>query len=140
VICCLCLETCPNLVRLQSAFISEKEVKRLVDWLIEHNEQSGESLELEEKSGAQTFLESLESDESNENLDDMYEEAKDTVVRAGKASTSYIQRKLSIGYARAARIMDQLEENGIIGPENGSKPRDIVGGNSVSNANDIKEE
>lgn len=122
-------------IRLQSAFISEKEVKRIVDWLIEHNEQSGESLELEEKSGAQTFLESLESDEQNEDLDDLYEEAKETVLKAGKASTSYIQRKMSIGYARAARIIDQLEENGVIGPENGSKAREIVGGSNNQSAN-----
>ena len=56
----------------------------------------------------------------------MYNEAKELVIYAKKASTSYIQRKLSIGYARAARIMDQLEERGVIGPENGSKPREVL--------------
>jgi S-DNA-T family DNA segregation ATPase FtsK/SpoIIIE len=57
--------------------------------------------------------------------DELYEQAKDTVLKAGKASTSYIQRKLSVGYARAARLMDMLEEKGVIGPSNGSKPRDV---------------
>ena len=63
----------------------------------------------------------------------MYEEAKATVVSAGKGSTSYIQRKLGVGYARAARLMDQLEEQGVVGPEIGYKPRDVrVGGSAAA--------
>jgi len=62
----------------------------------------------------------------------MYNDARDLVMRAGKASTSYIQRKMSIGYARAARIMDQLEERSVVGPENGSKPREVLIGQSDS--------
>jgi S-DNA-T family DNA segregation ATPase FtsK/SpoIIIE len=60
--------------------------------------------------------------------DDMYDAAKEAVISAGKASTSYIQRKLGVGYSRAARLMDMLEEKGIIGPANGSKPREVMGG------------
>ncbi len=120
-------------VRLQSAFISEKEVKNVVDWLKENYEKSKEEIKLEEKTGVQTFLETLEENtEEDENLDEMYEDAKETVIRAKKASTSYIQRKLGIGYARAARIMDQLEEKGVIGPENGSKPRGVLIGETDS--------
>jgi DNA segregation ATPase FtsK/SpoIIIE, S-DNA-T family len=115
-------------VRLQSAFISEKEVKGVVEWLKQNYEKTAEELNLEEKSGAQTFLETLEETESDDELDDKYEEARDTVIKAGKASTSYIQRKLGLGYARAAKIIDQLEERGIVGPENGSKPRDVLVG------------
>jgi DNA segregation ATPase FtsK/SpoIIIE-like protein len=58
--------------------------------------------------------------------DDMYEDAKDAVIEAGKASTSFLQRKLRIGYSRSARLMDLLEENEVIGPANGSEPREIL--------------
>ena len=59
--------------------------------------------------------------------DELYAEAKRTVIEAGKASTSYLQRKLGVGYARAARLMDILEERGVIGAADGAKPRDIIG-------------
>jgi DNA segregation ATPase FtsK/SpoIIIE-like protein len=59
--------------------------------------------------------------------DDMYDEAKAEVIASGKASTSYLQRKLGLGYSRAAKIIDMLEQNGVIGPSNGSKPREIIG-------------
>ena len=58
--------------------------------------------------------------------DDMYEDAKQAVMEAGKASTSYLQRKLRVGYSRAARLIDILEERGVIGPADGSKPREIL--------------
>ncbi|KPJ86072.1 hypothetical protein AMJ57_00765 [Parcubacteria bacterium SG8_24] len=58
--------------------------------------------------------------------DELYDEAKETVVRAGKASASYLQRRLKVGYARAARLLDLLEERGIIGPGHGAKPREIL--------------
>ena len=58
--------------------------------------------------------------------DPLYEQALDVVVQAGKASASYIQRKLKIGYNRAARLVEEMEERGIVGPANGSKPREII--------------
>jgi S-DNA-T family DNA segregation ATPase FtsK/SpoIIIE len=57
----------------------------------------------------------------------MYEDARLAVVGAGKASTSYLQRKLGVGYSRAAKLMDMLEERRIIGAANGSKPREVMG-------------
>ena len=58
--------------------------------------------------------------------DDLYEDAKEAVLEAGKASTSYIQRKLRVGYSRAARLMDMLEEKGVIGPANGAESRRVI--------------
>jgi hypothetical protein len=58
--------------------------------------------------------------------DELFEEAKEIIVKAGKASTSMLQRRLSIGYGRAAKILDMLEDSGIIGPPNGSKPREVL--------------
>lgn len=73
--------------------------------------------------------------------DELYPDAKRTVIEAGKASTSYLQRKLGVGYARAARLMDLLEDRGVIGPADGAKPRDIIGaGNADELAADPAEE
>lgn len=115
-------------VRLQSAFISEAELKKVVDYL---KQQSGaqelDSINLEGGEGdrsAGAFFDSAGDDDD----DDLYEEAREAVVSAGKASTSYLQRKLRVGYSRAARLMDILEERGVIGAQDGSKPREILEG------------
>ncbi len=68
------------------------------------------------------FLGSLD----NVDDDELYEDAKEAVLEAGKASTSYIQRKLRVGYSRAARLMDMLEEKGVIGPATGAEPRQVI--------------
>ena len=68
-----------------------------------------------------SFLSSLDDMDD----DELYEDAKEVVLEAGKASTSYIQRKLRVGYSRAARLMDMLEEKGVIGPANGAEPRKV---------------
>jgi len=127
-------------VRLQSAFISESEVKRVVKFLHEQYKDeimseinlgapapeagSGAAFNPNTAFGSDMNLDSSSLDDD----DDMYEPAKEAVIAAGKASTSYIQRKLGIGYSRAAKLMDMLEEHGVIGPANGSKPREIIGG------------
>jgi len=118
--------------RVQSAFISEEEVKKVVKYLYQNYEGlDGDELNLEEAektSNSESLFDSME-DAGDEDDDDLYGEAKNTVIAAGKASTSYLQRKLKIGYSRAARIMDILEERGVIGPADGSKPRDVLVGN-----------
>lgn len=112
-------------VRLQSAFISEEELHNVVDYL---KSQSGDidldSIDLDNAggNGSESAFGSMGSDDD----DDLFEEAKQAVTEAGKASTSYLQRKLRIGYSRAARLMDILEERGVIGPQDGSKPREII--------------
>jgi len=67
------------------------------------------------------------TEEDEEIDDDLYEAAREEVIKAGKASTSYLQRKLRVGYSRAARLVDMLEERGVIGPPDGSKPREVIG-------------
>ena len=65
--------------------------------------------------------------ENMEDEDELYEKAKEEVLKAGRGSTSYLQRRLGVGYSRAAKLIDILEEKGVIGPPNGSKPREVIG-------------
>lgn len=122
-------------VRLQSAFISEEELHNVVDYL---KSQSGDidldSIDLDNAggNGSESAFGSMGGDDD----DDLFEEAKQAVTEAGKASTSYLQRKLRIGYSRAARLMDILEERGVIGPQDGSKPREIIAQGDSSNDED----
>ncbi|HEY4511146.1 MAG TPA: DNA translocase FtsK, partial [Candidatus Paceibacterota bacterium] len=121
-------------LRLQSAFISESEVKKVVSFVAGHNEAELPALDLggSSNSDSSSSVGSSFGGEGDDIDDDMYEEAKNVVIEAGKASTSYIQRKLRLGYARAARIMDLLEERGVIGPADGAKPRDVLVGRDSS--------
>lgn len=125
-------------VRLQSAYISETELKRVVQFL--HDQYKDEIMaEINFSAGQQepghdaVFGASLDGGDM-EDEDDMYEQARETVISTGKASTSFLQRKLGVGYSRAARLMDILEERGVIGPANGSKPRDVFGGDGAPGA------
>jgi len=119
----------PKPVRLQSAFVSEEETKNVVKYLKEQAAaQSLDSINLEEKSGGtgDSFIGLLNEDPRDDD-DELFLDAKQAVIEAGKASTSYLQRKLRIGYSRAARLIDLLEERGIIGAADGAKPRTILG-------------
>jgi DNA segregation ATPase FtsK/SpoIIIE, S-DNA-T family len=115
--------------RLQSAFISENEVKKVVKYLADAYKDEI-STEITLTSGSisadKSIFESTLEDSDEEDDDEMYEEARACVIEAGKASTSYLQRKLKLGYARAARLMDRLEERGVIGPGDGAKPREVL--------------
>jgi S-DNA-T family DNA segregation ATPase FtsK/SpoIIIE len=123
----------PKPVRLQSAFVSEEETKNVVQYLKDQDSaHSLDSINLEERSGGtgDSFIGML-NDDSSDDDDDLYEDAKQAVIEAGKASTSYIQRKLRVGYSRAARLIDLLEDRGVIGAADGAKPREIlIGGNA----------
>lgn len=127
-------------VRLQSSFVSEDEVKNVVDYL---REQEGgavlDSINFDEPSGnnSDAFFGAMVDDEDE---DDLYEDAKQAVIEAGKASTSYLQRKLRVGYSRAARLMDILEERGIIGPQEGSKPREVLVGGDTDDTLDNEDD
>jgi S-DNA-T family DNA segregation ATPase FtsK/SpoIIIE len=116
--------------RLQSAYITETEVKKVVKYLADEykDEVMGEiNLAVPEAGKDAIFESSFEDGDSSMEDDDMYEQAREVVVSTNKASTSFLQRKLGVGYSRAARLMDILEERGVIGPANGSKARDVYG-------------
>ncbi len=119
--------------RLQGCFVSENEVKKVVKWLKENYKEEAVMLEDSEiKAAPLSSIEASATDSANGG-DEMYGEAKDAVIKAGKASASLLQRRLRVGYARAARLLDLLEEQGIIGPADGARPRAIlVSGNSAS--------
>lgn len=117
--------TDPFPVRIQGAFVSDQEVENVVN---EVKNIWGEPDYIDEE----IFVDD-EDDGSDgqmslfgEGEDPLYEKALDVVIQAGKASASYIQRRLSIGYNRAARLIEEMEERGIVGPANGSKPREII--------------
>ncbi|MFZ2205721.1 MAG: DNA translocase FtsK 4TM domain-containing protein [Minisyncoccia bacterium] len=114
--------------RLQSAFISEGEVKKVVKYLIEaYQDEIMDEITLSGGSiSADKSIFESELDDKGDDEDEMYEEARACVIEAGKASTSYLQRKLRLGYARAARLMDMLEDRGVIGPGDGAKPREVM--------------
>jgi S-DNA-T family DNA segregation ATPase FtsK/SpoIIIE len=121
--------------RIQSAYISEEEVKNVVKYLYEnYKTELPSSLEMgltgsNNTNADQTknpIFESNIEDDREEMDDDLYEQARQTVIESNKASTSYLQRKFSIGYARAARLIDMLEERGVIGVGNGAKAREIL--------------
>jgi len=114
--------------RLQSAFVSETEVKKIVKFLTKQYEDEvpDEINFTAETAEKNSLFEIMNGDTGSDEDDALYEEAYETVVGAGKASTSYLQRKLKVGYSRAARLMDMLEDHGVIGPADGSKPRDVI--------------
>ncbi|MEA3249805.1 MAG: DNA translocase FtsK 4TM domain-containing protein [Patescibacteria group bacterium] len=109
--------------RIQCCFVADKDIKRVAHYLIEKMDEPTEYIDevTERKSGSSYSSFSMDDDE-----DELYDEAKATVLKAGKASASYLQRRLKVGYARAARLLDLLEERGIIGPGDGAKPRQIL--------------
>lgn len=121
-------------VRLQSAFISETEVKKVVDWLAKHYaDEIPDAIDFSD--GNSNALVSTALDGGSEE-DDLYEDARNEVVRAGKASASFLQRRLKVGYARAARLLDMLEERNVIGPGDGAKPREVYGAEGYGQDNE----
>ncbi|MCX6767017.1 MAG: DNA translocase FtsK 4TM domain-containing protein [Candidatus Moranbacteria bacterium] len=125
----------PKPKRIQGIFVSESEVKRVVKSI--KSQLDGEVEYDEEVTATQRvnfggkMTGAFGGDQEG---DDLYEEAKDTVIKSGKASASLLQRRLRVGYARAARLLDILEANGVIGQADGSKPREILVDSPVSAA------
>ncbi len=113
--------------RIQAPFISESEVKKVVEYAAKFGEgQLPSEIDFTDTRATDVLFSGAEED-NGEDDDELYMEAKRAVLEAGKASTSYLQRKLRVGYARAARLIDILEDRGVIGPGDGAKPREIIG-------------
>ncbi len=113
-------------LRVQGAFISEEEIKKVADFIKKNNETSGEELMFggSEDGGSQPNL-NFDALSGENDDDELLNEAIETVKSARKASASLLQRRLKVGYARAARLLDMMEERGIIGPGDGAKPREV---------------
>jgi len=110
--------------RIQGSLIEEDEVSRVVEFINAEN-RGATSDTLSEEMGESLSKPNLYNMDG-EGDDDLYDEALDVVIRAKKASASLLQRRLRVGYARAARLLDIMESKGVIGPADGSKPRDIL--------------
>ena len=113
--------------RVQGAFVSDEEVEKIVDFIKQngtatYSEDILETLENSQKTDKEIAMEKEDGDETDPFLMDAIE----TVVETGQASTSFIQRKFKVGYARAGRIIDQMEERGVISGYQGSKPREVL--------------
>lgn len=122
-------ETSPK--RIQGVYIKDEEVNRICEYVKSQAKPHYDDAFIQLKD-----LQNLGKEVASECADPLYEEVKRFVITSRRASTSLIQRKFSIGYARAARLIDVLEENRIIGPANGSKPREILVQNTLEDEED----
>ncbi len=105
-------------IRIQGVFVSDEEVKSVIDYIKDQGIETRQQQTIEEITDIQI--------DAGSDYDELLEKAAGMVVMEGQASVSYMQRKLKVGYARAARIIDQLEEIGVVGPHEGSKPRKVL--------------
>lgn len=114
--------------RVQGCFISDEEIEELCDFIKNQGESEyDENIQKEiEAKAVQEKKSPFEGDDEDSNYDPLFEKAAEIVMETGTASTSFLQRKLSVGYARGAKIIDQLQEYGVIGPPEGSKPRQVL--------------
>jgi len=111
--------------RIQGAYVSDQEINDIINYI---KEKSGEADYLDGITDRQKVagVAGVGLDGTHGDEDELMLEAQEIIIKAGKASTSLLQRRLSIGYGRAAKILDMLEEAGIVGSSNGSKPREIL--------------
>ena len=107
--------------RIQGAFVTDEEINRVLAYL-----KSKGQPEYQEEITAKVIDRTLAGNFEDLGDDDLLDQAKDLVIKTGKASASLLQRRLRVGYARAARLLDLMEEQGIIGPGDGAKPREIL--------------
>jgi len=116
-----------RLIRLHGPLVTEQEINRVVEWskaqsLPQYNEELLQPFR--ERDSEEEFAE--EEEEDSAELDEVYEQAVRLVVESGKASTSLLQRRLRLGYGRAARLIDMMEKDGIVSAPDGSKPREVL--------------
>ena len=116
----------PKPTRLQGAFVSDKEVEKIVDFLKSNGEVQYSEDIIESIEKANSTDKELEREDCDDDTDPFLNDAIETVIETGQASTSFIQRRFKVGYARAGRIIDQMEERGVISGYQGSKPREVL--------------
>jgi len=122
--------------RIQGVYLADDEINRVVEYLKSKYDPADYDPEVVEHDKSKSvFSTGIGSDDA----DPLLHDAKEEIIRAGKASASLLQRRLKVGYARAARILDLLEEEGFIGPADGAKPREILKAD-FTNANDPDDE
>lgn len=112
--------------RIQGAFIDESYIKKIVDYTISQQKAQFDSHFMNLEQVDEDIKNNPISNDKEEYDDPLYNEIVEFVIESGKASASLLQRRFKIGYNRAARVIDLLEERGIIGPQNGSKPREVL--------------
>ena len=112
----------PFPVRIQGTFVTEDEVEKVVNYV----KQYGEPEYIDDEIFVEEEDDELEAPIFGDGEDPLYDQALEIIVQSGKASASYLQRRLKIGYNRAARLVEEMEERGIVGPANGSKPRELI--------------
>lgn len=115
--------------RVQGAFVSDEEVEQIVDFIKSNGTAvySEDILDTIENGSKEEQVKNLAAEQASEDdTDPFLQDAIDTVVETGQASTSFIQRRFKVGYARAGRIIDQMEEKGVISGYQGSKPREVL--------------
>jgi S-DNA-T family DNA segregation ATPase FtsK/SpoIIIE len=115
-----------RLVRLHGPLVTEKEIGKVVDWWKsqsqpQYNEEFLKPFRDKERAG-----DDLDDEEDDAELDEVYDEAVRIVVESGKASTSLLQRRLRLGYGRAARLIDMMEKDGIVSAPDGARPREVL--------------
>jgi len=126
----------PKPKRIQACLIHPAEIKRVVKYLVETQKLKEDYLALKFQEGIKNLAVKQEPVLPEEEIDDeLYEKAKEVVIRARKASASLLQRKLKIGYARAARLLDLLEQRKVVGPSQGAKPREVLIKEEEENSN-----
>lgn len=113
-------------IRIQGAWITEEEIHRIVDYVVNQQKAQYDEKMLNLNAPVETGSVDANTDIKEEYDDPLYDEIVEFVITTGKASASLLQRRFKLGYNRAARVIDLLEERGIIGPMNGSKPREVL--------------
>jgi S-DNA-T family DNA segregation ATPase FtsK/SpoIIIE len=113
-------------LRVQGCFISEEEVEQVVSFIKSEQGDTKYEEDIIDHINNASDSKSVDANDSNEDVDELLNEVINVVVEYGQASTSFIQRKFRIGFNRASRIMDQLEERGIISEKDGSRPRQVL--------------
>ena len=116
----------PKPTRIQGAFISDKEVEKIVDFVKNNGEATYNDEIIKQIENANSTDKEIDAADEDDDTDPLLMDAIEVVVETGQASTSFIQRRFKVGYARAGRIIDQMEERGIISGFQGSKPREVL--------------